>query len=216
MPTVVDLRRAADLTDALHKLVRALERQNLIAMERAARWGFNQAIIRTQRGHATASRTFIQAWFTKRIDGGAIVGNSAAHAVFVERGRKPGKMPPVSVIEEWIKVKKIAKMARKPTHKEARKAVIGKGPSGNISGAKQRARLQRDIKHRSKIFKSAPARAYRHDLMVKAMALAIARKIGRKGTKGRFILRDIAPKMAARYWRETRQRMRQVFAAPPR
>jgi len=215
VPTVVDLRRPADLIDALHKLISALERQNQVAMERAARWGFNQAVIRTQRGGATASRTFIQAWFTKRIPGGAIVGNSAAHAVFVERGRKPGKMPPVTVIEEWIKLKRIAK-DRAPSAKEARKAVIGKGPSGNISGAKQRARLQRDIKLRSKIFRSKPARAYRRDLMIKAMALSIARKIGRKGTKGRFILRNIAPKMATRYWRETRQRMRQVFAAPPR
>lgn len=186
------------------------------AQQRTARWGFTQAVVRTQRARMNASRTFIAAWFSKNLRDGAMMGNSAAHATFAERGRKPGKPPPTSVIEAWIREKGIAGKPKRGTAKQARKAVIGRGPSGNISGAKQRARLQRDIRLRSKIFRSAPAAKLRHRALIKGMAIGIAWKIAAKGTKGRFILRDLVPRMASRFWRETRNGLRQLSSRPPR
>ena len=213
---VVDLRRVEDLPRALHKFVRAADDVALTAMRNAARWGFTQAVIKTQRSGATATRTFIQAWFSKPLARGAMVGNSAAHAVFVELGRKPGKAPPVSVIEDWLRAKGIAGKPKRLTHKQARSKAIGRGPSGNISGAKQRSRLQRDIKLRTKIYRSEPATKQRHADMIKGMAIGIAFKIAARGTKGRYILRDLAPRMGVRFWREFRQGMRQLAAVPPR
>lgn len=213
---IVDLPNAARLPRVLDNLMHQIHLRSAVAMQRAARWGFTQAVIRTQRRRATAGRTFIQAWFYRKTGSGALVGNSAAHAIFVERGRRKGKMPPVSAIEAWIRAKGIAGKARKVSASAARKAVIGRGVSGNISGAKQRARLQRDVRARSKVFRSEPARQARHEMMIKAMALGIARKIKYKGTRGRFILRDLVPYMGSRYFRLMRVSLRQLASNPPR
>jgi hypothetical protein len=212
----VDLKTAADLPRVQRLVCLAIEDRTLAAMREAASWGHAQAVSATQKSRLSATRTFAMAWFDKPTAHGAIVGNSAAHATFVERGRNPGKMPPTTAIEKWIEAKGLVGKAKGVSRKAARKAVIGKGPSGNISGAKQRARLNKDIARRSKIYRSEPAKKYRRQLEIAAMALGIARKIAAKGTTGRYILRDLAPRMARRFWRTFGQRLKQLSASPPR
>ena len=215
MPTV-DLKSASELPRVQKRVCEEIERRNLDAMRDAAAWGHAQAVTATQRSRLSATRTFASSWFDKPTPHGAVVGNSAAHATFVERGRAAGKMPPVAAIEQWIEAKGLVGKAKTPSRAAARKAVIGKGPSGNISGGKQRARLQRDIKHRTKVYRSEPAKKYRRQQEIAGFALAIARKIAARGTKGRWILRDLAPRMAKHYWRAFRASLKQLSASPPR
>jgi hypothetical protein len=196
VPTV-DLRSTRDLQRVLAACVVEIERRTIKSMHEAVRWGLATAVRDTKREGATATNTFAQAWFARTSNDGAMLGNSAAHAVFVERGRKPGKQPPVSVIEDWIEAKKL--VSNKPA-KPPRESRRIRGPTGNISGAKQRSRLQ----------------GIHRKLRITAMALAIARKIGRKGTKGRWILRDLVPRMYSKFKREVRSRLRQLTANPPR
>lgn len=125
-------------------------------------------------------------------------------------------MPPTTAIEQWIEAKGLVGKAKGVSRKEARKAVIGRGPSGNISGARQRARLNRDIALRTKIYRSEPAKKYRRQLEVASMALGIARKIAARGTKGRYILRDLVPRMAKHFWRDYLGRLKALSASPPR
>lgn len=212
----VDLNSAADLPRVVKEVSRAIERSTLGSMRDAASWGRTQAVLATQRSRLSATMTFAQSWFDKPTPSGAVVGNSAAHATFVERGRKAGKMPPTTAIEQWIEAKGIVGKAKTPSRAAARKAVIGRGPSGNISGAKQRQRLQRDIKARTKIYRSEPAKKYRRQQEIVAFALAIARKIAARGTKGRYILRDLVPKMERRFWRGLQRRLKALTNAPPR
>ena len=61
-----------------------------------------------------------------------------------------------------------------------------------------------------------PAKKYRRQQEIAGFALAIARKIAARGTKGRWILRDLAPRMAKHYWRAFRASLKQLSASPPR
>lgn len=213
----VHLKSLKDLERVLGSLGWAMERGIQMAAWKAAQWGEAQAVRATMRSGVNASQTYARSWISRKVKDGALVANSAKHAYFVERGRKPGKMPPLDAIEVWIKLKKL--MPDKPpkiSRQAARKAVIGKGPSGNISGAKQRARLNKDIALRTKIHRSDYARAHRHRLAIKAMALGIARKIARRGTKARFILGHLLQPIGSRYHREIRRELAKLSLNPPR
>ncbi len=48
-------------------------------------------------------------WITEDIPDGAVLAPIAKHALFVERGRKPGKMPPWDPIKKWVFQKRIFK-----------------------------------------------------------------------------------------------------------
>lgn len=48
-------------------------------------------------------------WVTEDVDGGAVLAPISKHALFVERGRKRGKMPPEKAIREWAFQKRIFK-----------------------------------------------------------------------------------------------------------
>lgn len=45
------------------------------------------------------------------IPGGAVAYNSAPYASIIELGRRPGKFPPISVIMQWVRRKKIGMAA---------------------------------------------------------------------------------------------------------
>ena len=60
-----------------------------------------------------ASGTYANSWLSVPVRGGAAVTNSARHAVFVERGRLPGKAPPLAPILEWVYQKRIARRGKK-------------------------------------------------------------------------------------------------------
>jgi hypothetical protein len=215
--STVHLKSLKDLERVLGSLGWAMERGIQLAAWKAAQWGEAQAVRASMRSGVNASQTYSRSWISRRVKDGAIVANSAKHAYFVERGRKPGKGPPIEAIEVWIKLKKL--MPDKPpkvSRQAARKAVIGKGPSGNISGAKQRARLRKDVELRTKIYRSDFARAQRHRMAIKAMALAISRKIARRGTKARFILAHLLQPIGSRYHREIKRELAKLSLNPPR
>ena len=48
-------------------------------------------------------------WVTQDTNDGAVLAPISKHALFVERGRKKGKMPPEQVIREWAFQKRIFK-----------------------------------------------------------------------------------------------------------
>lgn len=156
-----------------------IETRNLAALRETARWGLAVVQRQTQRQRISATRTFAMAWFAKNTSDGAIMGNSAMHAVFVERGRRPGRPPPVSVILEWARAKKLIRA------KSERKQV-------------KRRRIAISYKNRM------------------GFVFAVARKIGKKGTKGRFILRNIMPRLQGHYFAELKRRLRALSANPPR
>jgi hypothetical protein len=100
-----------------------------------------------------------------KLPDGAVLSNSARHAIFVELGRRPGRQPPVQAILEWM----IAKRFR-------------------------------------------PARGSGdRDKQLRSVARLIARKIGRKGTKGRHVLRRTMPGLQRRLRLEMAIAMRKAF-----
>lgn len=215
--STVHLKSLKDLERVLGSLGWHIERAIHNAAWKAAQWGEAQAVRSTTRSGVSASQTHARSWVSRRLKDGAVVGNSAKHAYFVERGRRPGKGPPIEAIEVWIKLKRL--MPDKPpkiSKQAARKAVIGRGPSGNISGAKQRARLNKDIANRTKIHRSDFARAQRHRQAIRAMALAISRKIARRGTRARFILGHLLQPIGSRYHREIKRELAKLSINPPR
>lgn len=215
---VVTLPSLKALERVILALGHRLEQANLAAAWTASQWSVSAATKATNRAKINASQTFARSWLCRRVKDGAFVANSAAHAYFVERGRKPGKGPPLAPIEEWIRLKKI--MPSKPPKvslQAARRAVIGKGITGNLSGsAKQRARLRADIALRTKIHRSDFARAYRHNLAIKELAKNIARKIARRGTKAKFILGRLLQAIGRRYYRDIKKQHAKITASPPR
>lgn len=179
MPTVVNLRRLTDLPNVLRVLGAEIERRTIASLRDTAQWGLARAQRVTQRQRISATRTFAQAWFAKDTNRGAVLGNSAMHATFVERGRKPGKPPPASVILEWARAKKLI-----------------------------RAKSERKNVKRRRI-----AIAYKNRM---AFIYAVARKIGKKGTKGRYILRELMPRLQGHYLGDLKKKLRQLSANPPR
>jgi hypothetical protein len=70
--------------------------------------GVTTAVLLTRAGTARRPApinvgSYIRAWQAKHLDNGAVLFNDAPHAIFVERGRRPGaRMPPKAVIAEWL------------------------------------------------------------------------------------------------------------------
>ena len=106
---------------------------------------------------------------------GAMMGNTAKHAVFVERGRRAGRPPPVLVILMWMFERGIIKNI--PSFKQ--KVHVDKAIKGRtrriMIGVKQEVAVQRRTTAREAYVAQARAKAY-----------AIARSIGRKGMRGKF------------------------------
>lgn len=91
--------------------VRKLQREVLRAMQNSlrdsARRLRNEARDRTQAAGAVASRDYGRGWLAKRTKTGAMVANPTKHALYMERGRGPGNLPP-GVIQDWAELKGIA------------------------------------------------------------------------------------------------------------
>ena len=146
--TTIKLRHPKQLGPAVRTLARQFDSGIIRALRKTARYGATQAVkvsaqSRPHRPRATG--TYERSFLVMKVPDGAILTNSAKHSIFVELGRRPGKRPPLKVIEEWVRIKRIAK-----------------GPKS------------------------------------RRVAIAIARKIGRKGTKGRFVMKRTMPIVAKR------------------
>lgn len=226
--TTVRLSSVKALERIVRDLGRRMEAAILAASWTAARWGEAEAVRSTMRAKISASHTFARAWISRRVKDGAIVGNSAAHAYFVERGRRPGKGPPIAPIEEWIKLKKV--MPVKPpreSRQASQKYAYGRGVTGDVLAgqsrgkggkyaAAQRVRLQKIAKQRERFHRSDTARGYRHRMAIRAMAMNISRKIARRGTKARFILGKMLQPLGRRFHRDIKRELAKISLNPPR
>lgn len=153
------------LRKKLEKLAPAVKAAGVKACRKTADWAVRTAKHRSREVGAVASREFVDGWDRDHSPDGAVVYNAAPHAVFVERGRRPGRPPPIGAIARWLIVKRLVKLPK------AKSALT---PSGQARAAKRR---------RSRL---AAARS---------MAYVIARAIGRRGIKGRHILRGVVSDM---------------------
>lgn len=117
-----------------------------------------------------ATGQFEQSWSWQRTKHGAVLGNSSKQAFFVERGRNPGKRPPLDPILEWVRVKRIYRTKAGVLKKHLR----GPGQSGRGKAAKA-------------------ARTAKRDQLERSLAFAVQAKIGKRGTKARWVLKRTMP-----------------------
>ncbi len=53
----------------------------------------------------SAEMPYYKGWYGEYDGKDTVVGNNAPHSMYVEVGRKPGRMPPVDVIQRWVEFK---------------------------------------------------------------------------------------------------------------
>ena len=141
MPTA----RLADL----RMLERALNSYGVLA-EKAVVRGFRKA---ARFGHTAlqytytrtrdpwkirASGSYGQAFITQDIPEGALLANAMFYAVFVERGRRKGRPPPLEPILEWVYQKRLSarpKPLPKPRKPRKRKQKPSSPPPGREPGS---------------------------------------------------------------------------------
>jgi hypothetical protein len=170
MTTTIKLRSPKDLGPAMRRLGRNMDTAAVTALRKTARWGAAEALrmSATSSPRPRATGTFERSFVVTKLPDGAALSNSAAHARFVEIGRKAGRMPPVQAIVDWMIAKRIDKKL------------------GRKSGESR-------------------------DAQIRAVALRIARKIGKRGTKGRLVMRRTMPGLAKRLRIELAMEMRKTF-----
>lgn len=169
-----------ELARELAKRDRNLQRELVQACRRTAEHGRTQAIrhaaaegLRPRPGGA--GKDYASSFGVTPTSDGAVMGNSAPHARFVERGRRAGRPPPVTVILLWMFERGMIK--RIPGFKQ--KVHVDKSIKGRtrriMLGVKQEVASKRRTTAREAYIAEARSRAY-----------AIARSIGQKGMRGRF------------------------------
>lgn len=215
MPTRVSPR---ELPMAIAAYGREGEKAVVNAMRRAARFG-QTALVRTYTRtkdpfRIRASGAYGQAFIVKNITDGAFIANTMHYAVFVERGRKKGKMPPLKPILEWVYQKKLASRP-KPLIKV--KAPF-KNPKKLIGPKQQKEKTPKyGPKQSAKGKKLGRLRARRHAIK-NAMGIAqgVRFKIAKHGTKGRWVFKRTMPTIAKRAARETKRELTALSKRPPR
>lgn len=177
---------------AMVKTLQNVQKAMAQAAVTTARWGVARMVQVTAAQKVDATGQFKRQWKVVRFPGGAATANTSPYASSVEAGRGAGRMPPVDAIEKWILAKGIR--PRKPPTVGRAEALRATSKSrritGDVTGGKQRKRLRANIKLYAKIYRSKPARTLRHANMIAGLALGIARKIGKKGTKPKWLLRE--------------------------
>lgn len=131
-------------------------------------------------------------WGSRDVDGGAIVFNLAKHAAFVERGRRPGRMPPMSPIREWVRRKGLWKKRYSELLSESR----SESPSAILA---KKSPGRRSLGVTGKRGSAKANRAKLKDQAIDEVAWLVRRRIGAFGTKGSGILwlalRRLQPKL---------------------
>lgn len=150
-----------------------------------------------------ASQTYQRSWLVNKLDDGAALSNSAAHAYFVEVGRlpSPGRPPPKAPILEWIYQKRLAKRPRPKGSKPGPAEPKPPEKTGPVNGPKTK---------RPKRNKKQPT------VDADAFAEAIRWKIAARGFPGRFVLERTMPAIAKRTAREVKLAMNKLTRKPPR
>lgn len=125
MATTIRLRNPKQLGPAIRRLAKAMDRSTVTALRKTARWGATQSrrVSASTKPRPRATGTYARSFVVTRIPDGALLSNSAGHAIFVEVGRRKGKRPPVAAIERWVLAKKLA---RRPARVRALAFVIAR------------------------------------------------------------------------------------------
>jgi hypothetical protein len=154
---------------ALNALGRDVEKGAEMALWKAARWGVGHArsVAAATDPRPKAVGDYERGFRAERIKGGGRLYNNAPHARFVERGRKPGKGPPLEAIVEWVMVKGIVRRSRmkaKSKFQEAR----------SVAFAVQRKIAKKGIKGRYVLDRAMPAVRRKAKANLAAMIAKIA------------------------------------------
>lgn len=203
----IKVRGLAELVRRLERLAPNMESGLRAVAMKGARHGAVRGVTHARRAGIRATGTYEQSFVAHATAAGAVVGNTAEHAVFVEVGRRPGRRPPLDVILKWLAVKGLISLKLpRLTDREARRAdyaahgvVVGEAHSD-----RQRARLRAIAKRRADAQKRSARKA--HITAAMGIAFGVQRKIGARGTKGRRIMRQVA-RDVARYVRRELRRM---------
>lgn len=157
--TTIKLSDPRKLGPAIRLLAKQMDQAALRALRKTARYGATMAVkvSASSRLRPRASGTYERSFTVVKLLDGALMTNTAKHAIFVEIGRRPGKRPPLKAIEDWVKLKRIARGSR-----------------------------------------------------AKRIALAVQRKIGKRGTKGRYVIKRTLPLMAKRLPAEMAREMQRA------
>ena len=173
-------------------------------LRRAAVRGREAAIDLASRGGKRVSGDYVRGFYIRATPDGATLGNNARHAGVMETGRKPGrKPPPVAVILLWMQ----------------EKGIIGKIPgyivNAHVAMAMKFSKQDKRFTNadRKRIRGKVEERARQHRLNTREQfilaawrrARAIAKAIGIRGIRGRFIMARSIPAMGRVIKAEIRQ-----------
>lgn len=189
----VRLRSTPELRRALKAWGKGAEAAVRKAMYKSAVFGKTavQVEINRARPKPIATQTYKRSFVAVRTRDGAILAPSARHGYFPEAGRRPGRMPPAEPIEEWVRTKK---MTRAVT---GRKRELSRSPKAMRS-------------KKGRLGQIAALRA------VQRLVFMIRRKIARKGTDGRWIVKKTVPVLYKRMVKEIGIAMNKLASRPPR
>jgi len=124
-----------------------------------------QAYVSSETPPPVDRGTYRRSFKVQDITDGVVIYNFAPHAGVIERGRRPGRMPPIDVIQAWVRRKHI--------------------------GATFTGPVQRSVSVRSKLGgrkKSVGGRKGAIEAQQRNIAFRIARKIGARGLPAHHIL----------------------------
>lgn len=203
----VKVKNLVELEQRLKKLVPSMEKGLRAVALRAARNGATRGVTHARQAGIRATGTYEQSFMAHETKDGAVVGNAAEHAVFVEVGRRPGRRPPLDAILKWLVNKGLITLKLpRMSDREAKRQLVAKGEgiTGEANSGKQRARLRAIGKRRAESHK----RGVRKKQIAAAMGFAfgVQKKIGARGTAGRRIMRSVA-KDVSRYVKRELRRM---------
>lgn len=193
----IKLQSLDELEAAFKKMGPNMSRGMRAIARKAAVYGVARGVLRSRAAGIRATGAYDAGFVHAQTTDGAIIANASEHAIFVERGRRPGRMPPVMAILKWLIAKGLVTM-KAPSRREIA-GLGGAMPVGEVSGAKQRARMRIIRRKRAPGLKAQAGMRF---------ALAVARAIGRRGTPGRFIMKGVAGDVSVFVKRELRKMAR--------
>lgn len=171
---------AADLEGALRHEAWKLGVSLVRVARKAAEHGRTRAQMIARQEGMRATSTYERSFIIEDTADGAILANTAKHALFVERGRRAGKVPPAAVILRWLMDK--GSISRIP---------VGDGRAGLAKPPKTlKGRARRIFVGVVKEVASQRRTSKREQYVAECWqrAFNIARAIGKRGTRGKFPL----------------------------